>query len=102
MRRTFALYTEGLLIRHYWTFLTPLLSCIVFHLRQVRTALKHKAAMSQNNNAAVSVERVTEAKALRQFLALPHRIYASDPAWIAPLNFMKREQLSKANDFFWV
>ena len=41
------------------------------------------------------VEVVTEAKALRQFLALPHRIYASDPAWIAPLNFMKREQLSR-------
>ena len=56
--------------------------------------------MSQNNNAAVSVEMVTEAKALRQFLALPHRIYASDPAWIAPLNFMKREQLSGANHFF--
>ena len=56
--------------------------------------------MSQNNNVSISVEVVTGAKALRQFLALPHRIYASDPAWIAPLNFMKREQLSKANHFF--
>ena len=56
--------------------------------------------MSQNNNISISVEVVTGAKALRQFLALPHRIYASDPAWIAPLNFMKREQLSKANHFF--
>ena len=46
------------------------------------------------------MEVVTGAKALRQFLALPHRIYASDPAWIAPLDFMKREQLSKANHFF--
>lgn len=56
--------------------------------------------MSQNNNVSISVEVVTGAKALRQFLALPHRIYASDPAWIAPLDFMKREQLSKANHFF--
>jgi hypothetical protein len=46
------------------------------------------------------VELVTEGKTLRQFLALPHRIYASDPAWIAPLGFMKREQLSPANHFF--
>ena len=56
--------------------------------------------MSQNNNVSISVEVVTGAKALRDFLALPHRIYASDPAWIAPLDFMKREQLSKANHFF--
>ena len=56
--------------------------------------------MSQNNNALVSVEVVTDAKALRDFLALPHRIYASDPAWVAPLNFMKRDQLSSGNHFF--
>ena len=56
--------------------------------------------MSQNNNVSIAVDVVTESKALRQFLALPHRIYASDPAWIAPLNFMKREQLSDANHFF--
>jgi len=57
--------------------------------------------MSDNNNdAAISMEVVTQSQQWRQFLALPHRIYASDPAWIAPLNFMKREQLSPANHFF--
>jgi hypothetical protein len=59
-----------------------------------------KAGMSDNNNAPISVEGVTESRQMRQFLALPHRIYASDPAWIAPLGFMKREQLSPKNHFF--
>ena len=56
--------------------------------------------MIDNNESTISLEVVTQGKPLRQFLALPHRIYASDPAWIAPLNFMKREQLSPANHFF--
>jgi len=58
--------------------------------------------MSHNHNSAapISVEQVTQARTLRQFLALPHRIYASDPVWIAPLRFLKREQLSEANHFF--
>ena len=56
--------------------------------------------MSDNNDAAISVEVVIQSKQWRQFLALPHRIYASDPVWIAPLNIMKREQLSPANHFF--
>lgn len=56
--------------------------------------------MSDKDNSPISVEVVTQGKQLRQFLALPHRIYATDPAWIAPLGFMKREQLSPANHFF--
>jgi hypothetical protein len=58
--------------------------------------------MSHNNNnkAPISVEVMAQRNQLRQFLALPQRIYASDPAWIAPLNFMKREQLSPKNHFF--
>lgn len=36
----------------------------------------------------------------RDFLALPKRIYAADPAWIAPLDFMKAEQISPKNHFF--
>jgi hypothetical protein len=51
-------------------------------------------------NAPITVEVVTQPAQLRQFLALPQRIYASDPAWIAPLDFMKREQLSPKNHFF--
>tara|TARA_R110002072_G_scaffold935_23_gene7799 strand:+ start:21438 stop:22601 length:1164 start_codon:yes stop_codon:yes gene_type:complete len=61
-----------------------------------------RTGMTANNdtNAPVSVEVVTDKGHMRQFLALPHRIYASDPAWIAPLDFMKREQMSPKNHFF--
>ena len=43
---------------------------------------------------------MTQRKQLREFIALPHRIYAADPAWVAPLNAMKRDQLSPGNHFF--
>ena len=56
--------------------------------------------MDEQKGTPVSVEVVTQRKQLRQFLALPQRIYANDPAWIAPLAFMKREQLSPSNHFF--
>tara|TARA_B110000503_G_scaffold75368_1_gene116336 strand:- start:4102 stop:5250 length:1149 start_codon:yes stop_codon:yes gene_type:complete len=58
--------------------------------------------MTANNDniAPISVEVVTNASQMRQFLALPQQIYASDPAWIAPLGFMKREQMSPKNHFF--
>jgi len=55
---------------------------------------------NNDNSALITVERVTESAQMRQFLALPKRIYASDPAWIAPLDFMKREQMSPKNHFF--
>lgn len=58
--------------------------------------------MPENNDniAPVLVEVVTESAQMSQFLALPQRIYASDPVWIAPLGFMKREQMSPKNHFF--
>jgi len=56
--------------------------------------------MSDIDDAPLSVEVVTQSRQMRQFLQLPHRIYASDPAWIAPLNLMKREQVSPKNHFF--
>jgi hypothetical protein len=56
--------------------------------------------VSHTNNAPISLDVVSRPQQWRQFLALPQRIYASDPAWIAPLDFMRREQLSPANHFF--
>ena len=56
--------------------------------------------MSDNEELSISLEVVTERQQLREFLALAHRLYASDPVWIAPLDLMKREQLSPANHFF--
>lgn len=48
----------------------------------------------------IRIVPATDKRALRDFLALPGRIYTDDPAWIAPLAFMKREQVSPKNHFF--
>ena len=48
----------------------------------------------------VTLEQVTERAQWRQFLALPHRLYADDPAWVAPLDFEQRQRFSSANHFF--
>jgi hypothetical protein len=56
--------------------------------------------MDRAGDANLKVEVVTEPAQWRQFLALPHRLYRDDPAWIAPLNFMQRERLSAKNHFF--
>ena len=65
-------------------------------------AYRHLAIMThtQNSGVPLSVEEVTTPRALRQFLNLPHRIYADDQAWVAPLRLMKRDQLSPRNHFF--
>ena len=56
--------------------------------------------MSDTGGSGISLEVMTEKGQLRDFLGLTHQVYASDPVWIAPLNFMKREQLSPDNHFF--
>jgi hypothetical protein len=56
--------------------------------------------MTDNGKGDISLEVVTERSQWRRFLELPHRIYASDPAWIAPLNFEQRQRFSPANHFF--
>jgi len=53
-----------------------------------------------HDDATLLLREVTQDGTLRHFLDLPRRLYADDPAWIAPLDFMKREQLSDANHFF--
>ena len=55
--------------------------------------------MNSHQDAALSVEVATQGRGRDDFLSLPERIYATDPAWIAPLAFMKREQLSPKNHF---
>ncbi|MFT4613042.1 MAG: hypothetical protein ACI9NT_000176 [Bacteroidia bacterium] len=56
--------------------------------------------MDELSDAAIDLEVVESPSQRREFLALPKQIYASDPAWIAPLDFMKREQFSDKNHFF--
>jgi hypothetical protein len=56
--------------------------------------------MTENGKGDVSVEVVTDRSQWRRFHELPHQIYASDPAWIAPLKFEQRQRFSPANHFF--
>ncbi len=57
-------------------------------------------ADSENGGSGLSLEVMAGRRGLRDFLALPHRLYAADSAWIAPLNFMQRERFSPGNHFF--
>jgi hypothetical protein len=41
----------------------------------------------------------TSPSELRPFLELPHRLYASDPAWIAPLDSEQRQRFSPKSHF---
>ena len=52
------------------------------------------------NNTALDLEAVSGRRGLSRFLAVPHRVYASDPAWIAPLNIEQRQRFSPDNHFF--
>ncbi|HEY5207816.1 MAG TPA: dATP pyrophosphohydrolase [Stellaceae bacterium] len=53
------------------------------------------------NAEPIRVAPVESAGDLRQFIALPHRLYASDPHWVAPLNGEVHKLLDrKKNPFF--
>ena len=56
--------------------------------------------MIDSRDSSVALEVMTGPGQLRQFLALPHRLYADDPVWVAPLNFEQRQRFSPANHFF--
>ena len=56
--------------------------------------------MTHQGGAGIELEVVGKGRSTRDFLDLPAAIYASDPAWIAPLAFMKREQISPRNHYF--
>ncbi|MEP4486568.1 MAG: hypothetical protein ABJ013_13120 [Halioglobus sp.] len=56
--------------------------------------------MSDNAPSLIRLEVVSDRKQLRDFLALPHRLYSSDPAWVAPLDFEQKERFSPHNHFF--
>src|SRR5699024_2364446 len=56
---------------------------------------------TQLNESAVSVRPVRSAAQRRQFVRFPHRLYADDPNYRAPLDMMVREQMSaKSNPWF--
>ena len=56
--------------------------------------------MATTGETSLALEVVTQAGQWRDFLALPHRLYADDPAWVAPLDFEQRQRFSPRNHFF--
>jgi hypothetical protein len=56
--------------------------------------------MDKRSGETVSLEAITQVGQLSPFLAVPHRIYATDPHWITPLNFEQRQRFSPGNHFF--
>ncbi len=56
--------------------------------------------MHNSSTGPITLRMVTDKQQLRHFIAVPHRIYASDPAWIAPLNLEQMQRFSPDNHFF--
>ena len=56
--------------------------------------------MATTGDSAIGLEVVTERAQWSRFLALPHRLYADDPAWVPPLDVQERARLSPGNHFF--
>jgi hypothetical protein len=56
--------------------------------------------MDKKSGDTISLEAITRVGQLGPFLAVPHRIYATDPHWVAPLNFEQRQRFSPTNHFF--
>ncbi|MGD8618693.1 MAG: N-acetyltransferase [Gammaproteobacteria bacterium] len=56
--------------------------------------------MDKQSGGTVSLEVITQVNQLRPFLDVPHRIYATDPHWVPPLDFEQRQRFSPGNHFF--
>jgi hypothetical protein len=53
-----------------------------------------------HNTGDLTVRTVREGRELREFLRLPHTLYAQDPCWIAPLRLEQRQRYSNKNPYF--
>ncbi|MFV8817811.1 hypothetical protein [Haliea sp. E17] len=56
--------------------------------------------MSTQVTNTFSIEEITGKGQLKEFLELPHRLYANDPHWIAPLTIEQQQRFSAKNPFF--
>ncbi len=52
------------------------------------------------NSLQPEIVPVSTSREMREFIRLPHTIYANDPAWVPPLNLERKEHLSRKNPFF--
>ena len=57
--------------------------------------------MVESTAPGLAVIPVTDRRGLRDFIALPRRIYAGDTTWIAPLDFEVRQRITPHNPFFY-
>ena len=52
-------------------------------------------------NDALRVEAVGSAKTRKDWLRVPYKVYAGDPAWVAPLDFIESQRITpRHNPFF--
>lgn len=56
--------------------------------------------MTKRGADTLVLEEISGADQLKPFLAVPHRVYAADPHWVAPLNLEQRLRFSPKNHFF--
>ncbi len=52
------------------------------------------------NSLQPEIVPVSTSREMREFIRLPHVIYADDPAWVPPLDLERKEHLSRKNPFF--
>lgn len=56
--------------------------------------------MNRPAPGTIALETLDSPGQLKGFLAVPRRVYADDPAWIAPLDVEQRQRFSPKNHFF--
>ena len=56
--------------------------------------------MTGTADSRLIVQPVSGRKQLKEFIALPHRLYADDRNWVTPLWFEQQHRYSKKNPFF--
>ena len=59
-----------------------------------------KSLKPTTKNPGLSVCEVDDKSRLNDFLTLPHRVYADDPHWVAPLTLERREALKPGQPVF--
>ncbi len=52
------------------------------------------------NDQQPEIVPVSSSRDMREFIRLPHAIYADDPHWVPPLDLERKEHLSRKNPFF--
>ncbi len=58
------------------------------------------AFLESMSEPTITIEQVLDKRGWSEFLALPGRLYADDPHWVAPLLVMERHRFSPKNPYF--